>query len=229
MTSRLLLALFCVVSAAGADLQIQIIQGTGVNSRMGSRGQSFVLRVTDTAGKPVADSTVIFSAPAEGPSLNFGDGPIAQASTDSSGTVTTPPGRPVGGAGPVRIEVLAEKNGKSANTVIDQMNVAAVAKEAAADLEIAVMPAPQANRSNSRRPLRLRVTDAGGSPVTGAHVSITFFASAGKQSVQDMQADSAADGIAEFNVDARMLKGQALARAATDRITSSRMIDLTAQ
>jgi hypothetical protein len=227
VTSKLLLALFCVVNAAGADLQIQILQGTGVNSRMGSRGQSFVLRVADASGKPVADSTVIFSAPAEGPSLNFGDGPIVQTSTDSSGTASTPLARPVGGAGPVHVEVLAEKNGKSANIVIDQMNVAAVAGETA-DLEIAVMPPPQSSHSGGKRPLRLRVTDERGAAVVGAHVSITFFASGSKQSLPDMQADSAADGIAEFNIDARMLKGQVLVRAATDRVTSSRMTDLTA-
>ena len=240
MPVRCAILLLCASLSPAAVLRIEIARGDEVNNRAGSRGPAPAVRVTDDKGKPVAGALVIFTAPslaasssgaassgttADVASLDFGNGPVAQASTDESGTAVAPAPRPVGRNGPVRIEVLAEKDGATAHGVIDEMNVGASPADVAGDMEIVTVPDAAGTKApGGKRLLRVRVTDLAGKPLVGVSVGIRLYPD--KNSVQEVRAQSNAEGIADIQVDAKLLKGmtEIAVTAFANGVTATRVV-----
>lgn len=217
--------LFCAGIASAASIHIDLTRGSGLNNRVGVRGQSPAVRVTGDDGKPVAGALVIFTAPSAGPSIDFGNGATAQTSTDDSGTASAPAPRPIGGNGPVMVAVLAEKDGAVANAVICEMNLGFSPADASGDMEISLIPdgkPPQG--SAGKRILRVRVTDGTGTAVAGANLSLRIYPN--KNSVQEVVSLTHTDGVGDFQVDAKLLKGLAEipVTATAHGVTATRMI-----
>ncbi len=198
--------------AAAPDLVIQVVRGSGANNNaVLGNSASPVVRVMNSAGMPVPGVLVVFTAPAAGPSVDFaGEGPIAQALTDDSGTVAAPRVRPVIGDGQVEIRVLAVKDGKSANASILQMNLGVENRSDSQEgMEISAVPlldpGPQsASKPGGRRRFRFRVENGTGKPIGGVPVQLTVQAIKRSGKAEDLdrfQEVSAADGTVLIIVD----------------------------
>jgi protocatechuate 3,4-dioxygenase beta subunit len=225
MRATFAIALCLAGPASAAGIHIETTAGSGFNNRVGVRTQSPVVRVTDDAGKPVSGAVVIFTAPATGPSVEFGNAFTAQAVTDESGTAIAPSARPVGGDGPVSIAIMVEKDGSVTNGLVSQMNLGFSPTDVSGDMEISVLPESKQERGSAgKRILRMRVTDAHGRAVAGAKVSITLYPN--KNSVEEIMSESRSDGIAEFQMDPKKLKGvsEVPARASVNDVTATRFV-----
>jgi nitrogen fixation protein FixH len=94
-------------------------------------------------------------------------------------------------------------------------------------MEIVAAPDSGAPRGQGgKRVLRVRVTDTAGKPVAGATLSIRLYPD--RNSVQEMSAQSHADGTADFQLDAKLLKGltQIPVTAAAQGVTATRVVDV---
>jgi len=216
-----------------AALHIEVIHGEGANNRFGRLGQAIQLRVSDDAGKPVKGAVVFYSIVSypidDGPSLDFGgNARAAQGQTDESGLAVSPPARPAGGNGPVDVGVVAEKDGEVANAMVHQMNVGFISEAGRADtvqedLDIARLPGPAASRGKLF--IRLRVTDTEGKPVAGAKVDL-FLPERKRGSFAAIEVESGSDGIAEFKMEPKAVRGvtELRARAVANGLTATRFV-----
>ncbi|MDR3718716.1 MAG: hypothetical protein P4K98_07930 [Bryobacteraceae bacterium] len=156
-------------------MHLEILRGEGANDNA-LNGPAILLavRALDEAGQPVAGALVVFSPPTEGPSVVFsGFEAEAHASTGDSGVAVAPRVRPVGGNGPVAIQVLASHSGEFANCVIHLMNLG-VAGDADREPELDVVrlrpAAREGRKSAAASSFSVRVEDAQGRPVPLAEV-----------------------------------------------------------
>jgi hypothetical protein len=227
-------ALFCCAAACLAgNLQIEIVRGGGANnySGNGQRNPPPRVRVLDEKGTAVAGAVVIFTAPSAGPSVDFaGTGRVAHALTDESGDAGAPSLRPTGGVGPLAIEILAEKDGETANALLYQMNLGAM-PDSDRDLEIVAIPDVNADTKNTHRPqLRVRVVGTDQRPVAGASVLFQLRAwNAGKlEELKRVSRISGSDGMAEFGVDMNIGKTETefVVRAEAGGLVATRFFSL---
>ncbi len=162
--------------AEAPPLQIQVIKGNGANNNaVAMTSGTIIVRVTSASGEIIPDALVVFTAPDQGASVNFGgDGSAAQCITDESGLAVAPHIRATGGNGPVLIKVLATKKGATGSASIYQMNLGVKDGTTPAEfLEIMVLsgPSPADGKSTSSS-FQIRVSDASGRPVGGAAVQV---------------------------------------------------------
>src|ERR1035441_4033682 len=80
-------------------LRIEALRGDGANNNPAlGVTVSPAVRLLDASGKPVPKALIVFTGPATGPSVDFGDqGATAETVTDESGVAIAPRLRPVGG------------------------------------------------------------------------------------------------------------------------------------
>lgn len=138
------LALLPALTAAqSAGLEIRVPAGEGAVQPAGARVRApWTVQVVDETGRPVPDATVTFRLPAEGATGTFPNGLQTEVTrTGPDGRATVREVRWNRNPGPVRVRVIAVKNGERAGAVFEQ--------------ELVTGPAPSASgiplvRSRSR-------------------------------------------------------------------------------
>lgn len=168
---------FQLATVADAGLAIQVLRGGGGNNNaVPGNAASPVVRVVNQQGVPIQGALVIFKAPMRGPSIEFaGTGATAQAITDETGAASASRIRPVGANGQVEIQVVATKEGRTANALIVQMNLGLDSLSESPDLIMEISMIPGASVTASRQVV-FRVQNGSGHPVPGARVVITIHA-----------------------------------------------------
>jgi hypothetical protein len=159
------------------NLRLEILRGAAAyNNAASTSAVTPSVRVTDAAGKPVSGALVIFTAPSSGPSLDFaGDGPLAHTETDESGSAVAPHSRPVGGNGPVEIEVVAEKGGDSVHASLVQINLGLDSGQAAPeDLNVTLIGIVSPRQKADRTHVNLRIAARDDEAVADAEVECTL-------------------------------------------------------
>lgn len=112
-------------------LDITIVEGDGGSNIIGKKTSTkTVVEVRDGKGKLVEGALVTFTAPADGPSLIFGNGlRTATVITDASGRAKTPNVKAVN-AGSFKLQVSASFQSEMSNTLITQTNYESQAETA---------------------------------------------------------------------------------------------------
>jgi hypothetical protein len=222
-----LVMLVCPLAHLTAALHVEVVRGNGNNNLYGRVGQSILLHISDDAGNPVKGAAVIFSSADVGSSVDFGgDTRTAQTETDERGVAGAPSVRPVGGNGPVEVEVLVAKDGETANVVVHQMNLGFAAEASPEDLDVSKLPGP--NRDiHANRIVRLSVTGVAGKPVAGAKVLLSMPSrKVGKS--ETLSTESRADGTADFSLDAKKFRSvtRVMVQAVAGGLSATRFIPL---
>lgn len=122
-----LVALAPCARAQDGAIQIRVLMGEGgINNINRNVAVEPELEVVDSSGKPVAKAAVTLRAPASGPSVTFfGASRVTTLTTDDNGRVRVSGMLPNTIEGTFQIEVEAEFNNLTANTVITQSNAVA--------------------------------------------------------------------------------------------------------
>jgi hypothetical protein len=112
--------------APPASLQITIIDGEDALNNIRQRtAREPIVQVEDENHKPVAGAAVVFVLPNEGPSGTFlGGVRTLTVQTDSNGRAVARGFRPNHATGKYQIRVNASYQGKTAQTTINQSNIA---------------------------------------------------------------------------------------------------------
>jgi hypothetical protein len=112
-----------LAQAAGASLQIEVIQGDGAihNVQLG-RGVEPVIRVLDEHGEPVQGAAVTFLLPETGPGGRFPHGSVYTTATNETGQAVARELRPNRLVGQWEIRVAASHGGLRARAIIQQTN-----------------------------------------------------------------------------------------------------------
>lgn len=157
---------------AAQNLRIEILRGAASNNNTAAATiVTPAVRVKDAAGKPVAGALVVFTAPFAGPSVDFGgDGPLAHAQTDESGSAVAPRPRAVGGNGPVEIEIVAEKGADSAHESLIQMNIGLDSPAVVEDLNVTLFGIASSQHKADHNRVNLRVALGENKPAAKATV-----------------------------------------------------------
>ncbi len=104
-----------------AVLEIRVLEGEGAVQPAGARTRApWTVQVVDETGRPVADATVTFRLPAEGATGSFPNGlqtEVMRTGPDGRATVREVRWNRI--SGPVRIRVIAAKNGARAGAVFE--------------------------------------------------------------------------------------------------------------
>jgi len=112
-------------SASQGNMRIVIVQGADAKNVLQQIAPlPLIVRVQDSAGLPIPDVDVAFTAPSSGPSGQFeNDSRTIRSTTDSGGIATSGSYHPNALAGSYMITVRAEYRGQTATTSIQQFNV----------------------------------------------------------------------------------------------------------
>jgi hypothetical protein len=173
--SNLNSAQFSLTNESGPIANYQIVSGNNQSADAGSQFASpLQVRATDSFGNPEIGKSVVFSAPASGPSATFGGcqfgDPFNQctAVTDGTGTATSVAMTANSLAGGP-YTVTATTSGQSLNFTLTNL----------IGPPGAVIPVSGSNQqtlvwASFRSPLQVRVTDSVGNPISG--VAVTFSA-----------------------------------------------------
>ena len=109
---------------AQSGLSVQVLSGEGAINNIENRvAVEPLVEVRDAEGRPVAKAVVTFRSPAEGPSVTFfGASRTTTLTTDESGRARAAGMTPNAAEGAFQINVVAEHDGQSAESVINQAN-----------------------------------------------------------------------------------------------------------
>jgi len=109
--------------AAGAGLQVEVIQGDGaIHNIQNGRAVEPVVRVVNDQGQPVPGAAVTFLLPETGPGGRFPTGSVFTTSTNETGQATVRELRPNQLVGQWEIRVAASHAGLRARASIQQTN-----------------------------------------------------------------------------------------------------------
>jgi len=113
-----------LLASAEPRLQIVVVEGqNAINNTKTHIGREPVIEVRDDKDAPVPGAVVTFQAPAEGPSVGFGNGESTfLTQTDESGRAIARGLKPNSSAGAFQIRVTVSAGGETASAVIDQTN-----------------------------------------------------------------------------------------------------------
>ena len=113
-------------AGAPRGLRMVVVQGEGArNVAQQITAKSLTVRVMDANNNPVEGATVIFTAPAAGPSGEFAnDSPVIRVASGADGLASAGPYHPNATEGPYQILVRAEFQGEMAMAALSQTNVA---------------------------------------------------------------------------------------------------------
>lgn len=177
--SCLVLLPFLLLSAQDVptnDLKVEAVEGDGaINSIRLKRGHDPVVRVQDSAGKPIAGATVTFLLPRSGASGTFlGGGLSLTTQTDSQGRAVGRGMRPNAVEGQFRIRVTASWHGSEDATTLSQTNAEPAAKSSHTKLIVilalaggaAAAGAALAARGGNSNPA------SAGAPASGGSISV---------------------------------------------------------
>jgi hypothetical protein len=124
LASVLLISQTAPAQSEPVGLKILVVEGEGaVNDIKKAAGSRLVVEVRDRDDKPVPGAAVVFELPELGPSGSFADGGRVETSMTGAGGRAVAVLRPNKDAGPLRIEVRASYQGRSASAAITQTNV----------------------------------------------------------------------------------------------------------
>ena len=116
----------CAVLAHAAALppRIEVLEGDGaINNIRLRRAKEPVVRVVDSAGRPLPNVAVTFLVPDHGPSGLFGDGHASlTVMTDENGQAVGRGLHPNSSSGQFQIRVTASYEGQAASTIVTQTN-----------------------------------------------------------------------------------------------------------
>lgn len=121
------------LAAQTGVLEIRVVEGDGAVQPAGSRTRApWTVQVVDATGRPVPGATVTFRLPAEGATGTFPNGLQTEVTrTGPDGRATVREVRWNRLPGPVRVRVIAQKNGERAGLVFEQRLVDGPAAAAA--------------------------------------------------------------------------------------------------
>lgn len=118
-----MLALLPALAAAqGSVFEVRVLEGEGAVQRAGARTRTpWTVQVVDETGRPVPGATVTFRLPAEGATGTFPNGLQTEVTrTGPDGRATVREVRWNRNPGPVRVRVIAIKDGERAAAVFEQ-------------------------------------------------------------------------------------------------------------
>lgn len=162
--------IFCLLlssaSAQTSPIKIVIQEGQGaINNIQQHRAKEPVIQVLHEDGEPVADATVVFQLPDDGPGGLFADdAKMLSVQTDDKGQALAHGLRPNQIAGKFQIRVTASYHGETASALVSQINAE-----------------PAAAKSNTKLILILAI--AGGAAAAGAAAALGHKGSSGSTSV----------------------------------------------
>lgn len=122
-------------------MNIIAIEGEGAINHVRKREpRNIVVQVRDGNRNPIANATVTFTLPAQGPSGEFFNGSrILTGTTDEQGRVTARAFRPNSVPGKVEIRVSATRGEETASTIVTQFNMEVAAPRGGAGKWIALL------------------------------------------------------------------------------------------
>ena len=119
-------------AASASDLKIVVVQGEGSRNDIRQKtAQPLVLKVVDSADKPVSGAEVVLQTPYSGPSGRFFDWLQVQTlKTDDQGMVKAQGFTPNDELGRWHMKVVAQKGSQQVTALVPQVNITPTGSEA---------------------------------------------------------------------------------------------------